>query len=130
MTTAAKSDLTVSPPTSASVTLRAEGPGKEYGGVTVLSNVTLDIRTGEIHAIIGENGAGKSMPMKLLSGHVPATTGQFTGQAPMHGSFLLDAPLIAPGTRTSSTSSLRRSDNQAMPGEPDVASTSRHRRHR
>lgn len=76
MTTAVKSSVAASPPTSASVTLRAEGLGKEYGGVTVLSNVTLDIRAGEIHAIIGENGAGKSTLMKLLSGHVPPTTGQ------------------------------------------------------
>lgn len=58
------------------VALRAEGLGKAYGPITVLSDVTIDIRAGEVHAVIGENGAGKSTLMKLLSGHVPRTTGQ------------------------------------------------------
>ncbi|MEO3388145.1 sugar ABC transporter ATP-binding protein [Mesorhizobium sp. CAU 1741] len=56
--------------------MRAEGLGKAYGAITVLSDVSLDIRAGEVHAIIGENGAGKSTLMKLLSGHVKPTTGQ------------------------------------------------------
>src|SRR5690554_1972300 len=58
--------------------LRAEGLSKAYGAITVLSDVTLDIRAGEIHAIIGENGAGKSTLMKLLSGHVTPTAGDLT----------------------------------------------------
>jgi ribose transport system ATP-binding protein len=55
--------------------LRAEGLGKAYGPITVLSDVNFDVRAGEVHAIIGENGAGKSTLMKLLSGHVRPTTG-------------------------------------------------------
>ena len=58
--------------------LRADGLGKAYGPITVLSDVTLDIRAGEVHAIIGENGAGKSTLMKLLSGYVPPTAGHWT----------------------------------------------------
>ncbi|MBS9721367.1 sugar ABC transporter ATP-binding protein [Tianweitania sp. BSSL-BM11] len=58
------------------LTLRAEGLGKTYGAITVLSDISLDIRAGEVHAIIGENGAGKSTLMKLLSGHVRPTTGR------------------------------------------------------
>ena len=63
--------------------LRAEGLGKAYGPITVLSDVTLDIRAGEVHAVIGENGAGKSTLMKLLSGHVRPTAGRISidGQA-------------------------------------------------
>ena len=60
---------------SDSPVLRAEGLSKAYGPVTVLSDVTLDIRPGEVHAIIGENGAGKSTLMKLLSGHAAPTEG-------------------------------------------------------
>ena len=56
-------------------TLRAEGVSKSYGPIEVLSDVTLDIRAGEVHAIIGENGAGKSTLMKLLSGHIAPTAG-------------------------------------------------------
>ena len=55
--------------------LRAEGLSKQYGPVTVLSEVTLDILPGEIHAIIGENGAGKSTFMRLLSGYAEPTAG-------------------------------------------------------
>ena len=69
-------DRAVDQPTPLVVTLRAEGLGKAYGAVNVLSDVTLDIRAGEVHAIIGENGAGKSTLMKLLSGHVQPSTGR------------------------------------------------------
>lgn len=56
-------------------TLAAVGLAKAYGPITVLSDVSLDIRKGEVHAIIGENGAGKSTLMKLLSGYVRPTAG-------------------------------------------------------
>ncbi|OBQ70449.1 sugar ABC transporter ATP-binding protein [Mesorhizobium erdmanii] len=55
--------------------VRAERLSKQYGPVTVLSDVMLDILPGEIHAIIGENGAGKSTLMRLLSGYVEPTGG-------------------------------------------------------
>ncbi|KQV70484.1 sugar ABC transporter ATP-binding protein [Rhizobium sp. Root1220] len=58
--------------------LRAENLSKQYGSVTVLSEVTLDILAGEIHAIIGENGAGKSTLMRLLSGYAAPTSGTIT----------------------------------------------------
>jgi ribose transport system ATP-binding protein len=55
--------------------MQLSGLTKAYGPVTVLSDVDLDIRSGEIHAIIGENGAGKSTLMRLISGHVKPTEG-------------------------------------------------------
>lgn len=55
--------------------LRAKGMSKNYGPVTVLSDVSLDVFPGEIHAIIGENGAGKSTFMRLLSGYAQPTSG-------------------------------------------------------
>ena len=58
--------------------LRAQGLSKQYGPVTVLSDVTLDILPGEIHAIIGENGAGKSTFMRLLSGYDEPTAGMLS----------------------------------------------------
>ncbi|KQT05104.1 ABC transporter ATP-binding protein [Rhizobium sp. Leaf391] len=64
------------PENSALAALRADCLGKAYGQITVLSDVTLDVRPGEVHAIIGENGAGKSTLMKLLSGHVAPTEGR------------------------------------------------------
>lgn len=44
---------------------------KSFGGVQALDNVSLDIQAGEIHGICGENGAGKSTMMKILSGVIP-----------------------------------------------------------
>jgi ribose transport system ATP-binding protein len=48
---------------------------KNYGQITVLSDVSFDVMPGEIHAIIGENGAGKSTFMRLLSGYAEPTSG-------------------------------------------------------
>lgn len=41
---------------------------KRFSGVTALDNVSLDLQSGKVNAIIGENGAGKSTLMKILSG--------------------------------------------------------------
>lgn len=45
---------------------------KSFGGVKALDGVGLTLRTGEIHALMGENGAGKSTLIKALTGvHAP-----------------------------------------------------------
>jgi len=62
-------------PKAVDAVLRAQGLSKQYGPVTVLSDITLDILPGEIHAIIGENGAGKSTFMRLLSGYAEPSSG-------------------------------------------------------
>ncbi|MCX5496601.1 sugar ABC transporter ATP-binding protein [Kaistia dalseonensis] len=50
----------------------ARGISKSFGGVEVLRNVDLDLMPGEVHALLGENGAGKSTFSKILAGvHKP-----------------------------------------------------------
>ena len=56
---------------------------KEFPGVKALSDVSLNVRAGEIHAICGENGAGKSTLMKVLSGVYPH--GTYTGDIVFQG---------------------------------------------
>lgn len=48
--------------------IEARGISKQFGGVEVLSDVDLDLHGGEIHALLGENGAGKSTFAKILAG--------------------------------------------------------------
>ena len=49
---------------------------KQFPGVTAVSNVSLTVRRGEVHGIIGRNGAGKSVLVSLISGALKATSGE------------------------------------------------------
>jgi ribose transport system ATP-binding protein len=56
--------------------LRLQGITKRYGGVTALANVDFACSLGTIHAVVGENGAGKSSLMKIIAGVVQPDEGQ------------------------------------------------------
>lgn len=57
-------------------TLLARGVTKRFGGVVANADVSLDLHSGEIHALLGENGAGKSTIMKILYGIVVPDEGE------------------------------------------------------
>ncbi len=55
--------------------LTMRGISKAYGAVQALRDVDLDLRRGEVLALVGDNGAGKSTLMKVLAGVVVPDTG-------------------------------------------------------
>lgn len=50
------------------ILLSLKNISKSFGGVKALQDINLDVRKGEIHSIVGENGAGKSTMMKIIAG--------------------------------------------------------------
>src|SRR5213082_136888 len=67
--------------------LEARHLTKKFPGVVALKGVHFDLSAGEIHALCGENGAGKSTPIKLLSGIHPH--GSYEGE------LLVDGQVVA-----------------------------------
>ena len=59
---------------------------KEYPGVKALDNVSISFEKGEVHALVGENGAGKSTFIKTISGAIRPTSGtiEFEGKTYDH----------------------------------------------
>ncbi|MBB5220660.1 ribose transport system ATP-binding protein [Amaricoccus macauensis] len=55
--------------------LALDGVSRSFGPIEVLHGVSLALRPGRVHALIGENGAGKSTAMKILAGYQPPTSG-------------------------------------------------------
>ena len=49
---------------------------KAFAGIKVVSNVSFDMRPGEVHALMGENGAGKSTLIKIMAGLYQPDEGQ------------------------------------------------------
>ncbi|WP_414663181.1 sugar ABC transporter ATP-binding protein [Horticoccus sp. 23ND18S-11] len=68
--------------------LDLRGITKRFLGVTALSGVDFSVRSGEIHALLGENGAGKSTLIKVLTGV----------HRPDGGTMTLDGGVIAPAS--------------------------------
>lgn len=55
--------------------LKANGISKHYGGIKALDDVDLELRDGEVLAIVGDNGAGKSTLVKAITGAISRTSG-------------------------------------------------------
>ncbi|MGX5805486.1 sugar ABC transporter ATP-binding protein [Bradyrhizobium sp. Arg314] len=62
--------------TKGAVSLR--GISKTYGGIKALTNIDLDLAAGQVHALIGQNGAGKSTCLGIIAGRISATSGTVT----------------------------------------------------
>jgi ABC-type sugar transport system ATPase subunit len=64
--------------------IQAIGLRKSFGGAVALDGADFGARYGEVHALLGENGAGKSTFVRILTGALRADGGQLTvGGAPL-----------------------------------------------
>ena len=78
--------------TAAPVIMQAKGIVKRYGQVTALDGTDFELRAGEILAVIGDNGAGKSSLIKALSGATLPDEGElFLDGKPVHFRSPIDA---------------------------------------
>lgn len=59
------------------IILKLSNIAKEFPGVRALDNVNFELFHGEVHALLGENGAGKSTMIKILTGAHSKTSGKF-----------------------------------------------------
>jgi ribose transport system ATP-binding protein len=60
------------------ILLQASGVTKRFGGIVALKGVSFEACVGEVHAILGENGAGKSTFIQILSGAIAPDEGTLT----------------------------------------------------
>jgi len=65
-------------PSSAEQILSVNSLSKSFFGLKALDNIHFDLKKGEVHALMGENGAGKSTFMKILIGLLKADSGSIS----------------------------------------------------
>ena len=70
-------DMTHAPP-AADTVLSLRGICKQFGAVSALTDIDLDVKAGEVVALVGDNGAGKSTLVKVLAGVHAPTSGAMT----------------------------------------------------
>ena len=68
-------ELAARPDTEDGVAVSCRGLSRVFGGTRAVNNVSLDIRNGSVHALVGQNGAGKSTFLGMIAGRVRPSAG-------------------------------------------------------
>jgi branched-chain amino acid transport system permease protein len=84
----ARSVPLVARPASGSTLLSAEGLTKRFGALAAADGVSLDVRSGEVCALVGPNGSGKTTVLRLLAGAIAPDAGRVL----LDGTDLTQAP--------------------------------------
>ena len=63
---------------AAQIGVRCRGLTRSFGGTLALDGVDLDVRVGTTHALVGQNGAGKSTCLGMIAGRIRPTAGEIT----------------------------------------------------
>ena len=71
-------DIAQGAPPAGEMVLSLRGISKQFGAVSALTDIDLDVRAGEVVALVGDNGAGKSTLVKVLAGVHQPTSGTMT----------------------------------------------------
>ncbi|WP_234124916.1 ABC transporter ATP-binding protein [Clostridium hydrogenum] len=106
--------------------LKTENLTKSYQGVTVLNNVSVTLEAGKIYGLIGQNGAGKSTFMKLITGLAFPTSGSIelfghTGERALEGERKRIGSMIEyPSLDLSMTAKENIRFHRIMKGVPDI----------
>ena len=75
--TPAADETTIDPAAQAEVpVLEVRGLGKRFGSVQALEDVDVSLRAGEVTCVVGDNGAGKSVFIKMLCGLIRPSEGE------------------------------------------------------
>ena len=75
---ASMTDSSQGAPSADRTVLSLRGISKQFGAVSALTDIDLDVRAGEVVALVGDNGAGKSTLVKVLAGVHQPTSGTMT----------------------------------------------------
>ena len=89
----------------AAICLRARGLSKRYQGTLALSDVSLDLKKGEIFGLMGPNGAGKTTLLRIIATLTKPDSGEFTLNGVPHTCLLYTSPSPRDRTRSRMPSS-------------------------
>ncbi len=64
--------------TAEQIAVSVKGIAKSFGGTRILDDIAIDIAVGSVHALVGENGAGKSSVGKIIGGYYTPDEGTVT----------------------------------------------------